>query len=143
MKIHNRGKFHHYSICSCYVENFQSFAYCFSIHEIALFGRFLGPYSNMVQYCRNSHRGSTLAHKNTAWKFFEGFVYLWKSDGPKVSTFGPTLTSLYLLKMAKIENNKQSCGKFQPLSYPNMSKWSLYLLSPFREKYGYFLQYLG
>ena len=36
-------------------------------------------------------RVSTLANKNTGWKIFEGFEYLWKRDGPKGSTFGPTL----------------------------------------------------
>ena len=33
--------------------------------------------------------------------------------------------------------------KFQPLSYPNMSKWNIYLIFLFQEKYDYFLQYLG
>ena len=32
MKIHNRCKFHQYNICGCWVKNFQSFAYRFSIH---------------------------------------------------------------------------------------------------------------
>ena len=52
-------------------------------------------------------RGSTLANKNTVWNFFEGFKYLWKRDGREISTFGPTLTPLFLLKMIKIEKNKQ------------------------------------
>ena len=46
--LHNRGKFHQYSICGCQVKNFQSFSYRFSIHEIAPFlrdGGGLGPYS--------------------------------------------------------------------------------------------------
>ena len=42
---------------------------------------------------------------------FEGFDDLWKRDEPKVSTFGPTLTPLFLLKLAKIEKNKQQSGK--------------------------------
>ena len=33
--------------------------------------------------------------------------------------------------------------KFQPLSYPNLSKSELYFFSLFREKYYYFLRYLG
>ena len=37
-------------------------------------------------------------------KNFEGFEYLW--NRPKISTFGPTLTPLFLLKMAEIEKNK-------------------------------------
>ena len=43
MMIHNRGKFHQYSICGFQVENFQSFSYQFSIHEMALFGFFWKP----------------------------------------------------------------------------------------------------
>ena len=49
------------------------------------------------------NRGSTLAERNTAQKIFEGFVYIWKRDGLKVSTFGPILTPLFLLKIIKIE----------------------------------------
>ena len=89
--------------------------YRFSIHEIALFGRFFG-------------RGSTLANKNTVWKIL-GLVYLWKRDRLKVSTFGPTLTPLFPLMMAKIDKNKDCCGKtsaielskfvkMKPLSHP-------------------------
>ena len=48
-KIHNRGKFHEYSICGCQVINFQSFSCWFSIHEMALFGGFLGP--NFFKCC--------------------------------------------------------------------------------------------
>ena len=46
---------------------------------------------------------STLANKCTVSKSFERLKYLWKKDGPKFSTFGPTLNHLFLLKMAKIE----------------------------------------
>ena len=39
------------------LKNFPNFAYRFSIHERALFGRFLGPYSpSMVRYYRKSHQ---------------------------------------------------------------------------------------
>ena len=65
-----------------------------------------------------------------------------KRDGPKLSTFGPTLTLLSSWKLAKIKKVSNSADKLQPLSYPNMSKWNLYLLSPFWEKCNYFLQYL-
>ena len=106
---------------------------------MALFGKFLDPnsqiWSNIVEILT---RGSTLANKNIVWKFLEGFEYLWKMDGPKVNIFGPTLSLLFLLKMVKIEKISSSAEKLQPLSYPNMSKWSLYLLSTFREKYDYF-----
>ena len=49
--------------------------------------------------------------------------------------FDPTLTPGFLLKMTKIEKIRSSQEKLQPLSYPNMSKSRLYLLSPFWEKY--------
>ena len=45
MKIHNSGKFHQDSVCGCQFKNLKSLSYQFSIHEMALFGRFLGPYS--------------------------------------------------------------------------------------------------
>ena len=48
-------------------------------------------------------RCSTLAKNNVVWKKIEGFEFSWKEDGPKVSTFGPTLTTHFSLKMAKIE----------------------------------------
>ena len=36
---------------------------------------------------------------------------LWKKEGPKVCTSGPTLNLRFPLKMAEIEMNKQNCGK--------------------------------
>ena len=45
MNIHNRGKFHHYSFCGSQVINFQMFSWQCSIHEIALFEKFLGFFS--------------------------------------------------------------------------------------------------
>ena len=45
MKIHNRGTFHLYSICGGQVISFQMFSWWCSIHEIVLFGSFLGPNS--------------------------------------------------------------------------------------------------
>ena len=41
------------------------------------------------------------------------------------------------------QRRSSSVEKPQPLGYQNMSKWRLYLLSPFWEKYDYFLHYLG
>ena len=52
----------------------------------------------------------------------------------------PLFSSWRWPKSKKITGSEE---KLQPLSYPNMSKWSLYLISLFREKYDYFLQYLG
>ena len=45
MKIHNRGKFHLYSICGSQVIKFQIVSWRCSIHEMAHFGGFLSPFS--------------------------------------------------------------------------------------------------
>ena len=45
MKIHNRGKFHLYSICGSQVIKFQIVSWRCSIHEMAHFGVFLSPFS--------------------------------------------------------------------------------------------------
>ena len=45
MEIHNHGKFHHIAYVVAKLKIYkQSFAYRFTIHEIALSGRFFGPY---------------------------------------------------------------------------------------------------
>ena len=59
-------------------------------------------------------RGSTLANKDIVSKIFEGFKYLWKREESKFSTFGPTLTTLFLLKMGKIQKISNSAEKLQP-----------------------------
>ena len=53
---------------------------------------------------------------------FKGYEFSWKMDGPKVSTFGPTLTPRFPLKMAEIKKMSRNVEKLQLLSYPNMSK---------------------
>ena len=144
MKIHNRGKFHQYSICDCKVNNFQSFMYRFSIHEIALFGKFLGPYfPSMVQYYRYSQQRQYSSKQKHCLNIFEGFDSLWEKDGPKVGTFGPTMTLLFLLKMAKIEKNKQQCRKMSVIELSKYVKMKSLSHLLFREKCNYFLQYLG
>ena len=45
MKIHNRGKFHLYSICGSQVIKFEIVSWRCSIHEMAHFGGFLSPFS--------------------------------------------------------------------------------------------------
>ena len=49
IKIYIYGKFHQYSICGWKVENFQSFSYWLSLHEMVPFGVFLDSYSR--KYC--------------------------------------------------------------------------------------------
>ena len=68
---------------------------------------------------------------------------LWKSGGSKIYTFGSTLTPHFLWRWPKSKKRSNRARKLQPLSYWNMSKSRLYLLSPFLEKYDYFLHYLG
>ena len=79
-------------------------------------------------------RDSTLASKNILkyWGFYG------KGTDPKFAL----LIRGFLLTMAEIEKIRNSQDNLQPLSYPNMSKSRLYLLSSFRERYGYFLHYL-
>ena len=88
MKTHNRGKFHQYSVCGFQVKNFQNFAYRFRIHEMALFGRFLGPRSPKYgpNLLKLSPEVVLQQKKNTVRKSFEGFEFLWKEDGPKICT---------------------------------------------------------
>ena len=45
IKIHNRGKFHLYSVCGSQVIKFQIVSWRCSIHEMAHFGGFLSPFS--------------------------------------------------------------------------------------------------
>ena len=88
-------------------------------------------------------KGSALASKKFDKFFFEVFEFYRKKDAPKLTIFGPTLNLRFNLKPAFQPKSKKiivSAGKRQPLDYPNMSKSRLHLLSPFREKYVYFLQ---
>ena len=43
--MHNRGKFHLYSICGCEVIKFEMFSWRWSIHEMGHFRGFFGPNS--------------------------------------------------------------------------------------------------
>ena len=86
---------------------------------------------------------STLANKNTVWKFLKNSSIYGKRKDAKLALWvqlWPLFSSLRWSKSKKISSIAE---KRQSLSYPNMSKWSLYLLSPFREECDYFLQYLG
>ena len=129
----------------CIAYNFQSFMYQFRIHEIALFGRFWGPYSpkNGPNLPNILIRGRT--HSNS----FEEIEFLWKRDGPKVCTFGPTLTIGFLVKMAEIKKNTHGSRKtlaielFQfvkikalsPLHFPGKIRLLFALIGLFFAKY--------
>ena len=132
--MHNSGKYHHYNICGCLAKNFQSFACRFSIREIALFGRFLGPYSsNMIRYCQNSHY-----RLYSSKKFLKDSSIYRNGTNPNLALLAQLWPLFSSWRSKKISNNAE---KHQPLSYAYISKWSIYLLSPFRKKYDYFMQY--
>ena len=75
-------------------------------------------------------RVSTLANTNIVWKTFEGFKFLQKRDGPKVWTFGPTLTSVSPWRWPKSKTISCREEKLQPLGCPSMSKSRLYISFP-------------
>ena len=52
IKIYICGKFHQYNIYDCEFKNFKNFPYWFSIHKMAPFSFFFGPYS--LKYCVKS-----------------------------------------------------------------------------------------
>ena len=64
-------------------------------------------------------RGSTLAKITLFEKFFEGFLSIYGK------WTGPILTPLFLLKMAKIEKNKQYCGKTSAVKLSKVFIFSL------------------
>ena len=74
-----------------------------SIHEIALFGGFFGPYLTqlLLDFVEIFTRVSIQGDTNSVWTILEKFKFLQKREIPKVCTFGPTLTLLLPLKMAK------------------------------------------
>ena len=60
-------------------------------------------------------KGSTLAKKKFAWKFFWRILNFMEKDGPKLSIFGPTLPppppSCLPLKIAEVKKNMHQCRK--------------------------------
>ena len=124
MKIHNRDKFHQYSICSCHVKNFQSFAYRHCIHEMALFG-FLGPH--LPKYgpflTKIVTRKSILANKSIVWKLLWRVRSFMEKQRTQSVHFWSNLDLSSPLKMGILFFS----GILQPLGYPNMSKSKLHL----------------
>ena len=102
-----------------------------------LFGSLLPQiWSNFVKILI---RGSTLANRNIVWKFFEGFKKKWQTQS---LTFWSYFDTPLPLKMAEIENNRLWRGKPSAIELSKYVKTNaVYLLSPFREKYDYFLHY--
>ena len=111
MKIHNFGKFHQFCVPIQHPQNgpFWNF-----------FGTLLPQiWSNIAEILT-----STLANKNIVSKIYEGFEFLWKRDGPKVSTFGSTLSPCFPLKMAENEQK-------QALVWKNFSHWAIQICQYF------------
>ena len=118
------------------------FNFQYSIDEIALFGRFLGPliWSNFAEIFTKC---STLANKNIFWKFFEIFKFSWKRNGLKVCTFGPTLTVHFPQKMKEIKKNKQHYGKTSAIGLFKYVKIKALSLLTFLGKIWLLFHYLG
>ena len=96
MKIHNRGKFHLYSICSSQVIKFQMFSWQWSIHKMGNFGGFLGPPPQIrPDFAEIWTRGRISWDKDIMWTMFQNFVFKGKRDIPKVYSFGPFLSPIY------------------------------------------------
>ena len=85
MKIHNRGKFHQYSICGCQVKKIQILG-SNSASMIWLFEEVFGPllpqlWSNFAQILT---RVNTIGSKNIVWKYFVWiWVFMEKGTDPK------------------------------------------------------------
>ena len=88
------------------------FLWQWSIHEMVLFGGFLGP--NSPKYCHILPKFLLEVVFNESQTVFEEFwkrIFLQKCEIPKVCTFGTTLTPLFPLKMAKVEKDKYFLNK--------------------------------
>ena len=105
----------------------------------------LGPY--FPKYgailVKTAHKRQYFSRQKQCLKNLEKSDFLRERAGRRSSTFTPILNPHYPLKMTEIEKNKYFRENLEPLDYQNMSKSRPYLLSPFREKYNYFLHYLG
>ena len=111
LEVHNRGKFHLYSICGCEVKKFEMFSWRWSIHEMAHFGGFLG---------RNSPKcGSILLKfapqlflmeiKTLLQEFLKNANFSRNRTFPKFARFFrfcPTLRPFFSMKEAEIKPSK-------------------------------------
>ena len=89
------------------IKNFQSLLYCFKIHEMFPFWRFLGPY--FPKYCSILLKFSPelVSNKiNTVWKILQNFAFWLKWDAPKVYSFGPFWSPIYCRKTKNIAKNQ-------------------------------------
>ena len=75
--------------------------------------------------------------------FLKASIIYGKGTDPKLALLVQIWHLCSSWRWPKSKNIRSSAEKLQSLSYPNMSKWSLSLISLFREKYDYLLQYLG
>ena len=119
---------HKYSICRCQVINFQSFAYQFSP-----FWEVLGSKLHQIWF----------SFTETLWEIKTLFENFWRTQNLR---FWSNFNFPFHLNIAGIEKKKKKNSlqkKLQLIVYPNMTKLRFYLFYPFREKYDYFLHYLG
>ena len=107
--MHNRGKFHLYSICGCEVIKFQMFSWQGSIHEMHHFGVFFGPELPQINpILLKILPEVVLKDKKTVFEEpLKNSNFSQNGRYSKVCKFGPTLSPIYPLKTAEIrENNK-------------------------------------
>ena len=85
IEVHNRGKFHQCNICGCQVINFQMFSWPCSIHEMAPFDGFLGPFSRKydLSFLKFRPEVRLSQDKHSLWTIFQNQVFKRKRDVPK------------------------------------------------------------
>ena len=137
MKIHNRGKFHLYSICGCQVMNFQMFSWQCSIHKMVLLGGFFGSWLPQILPDFAKIFLPEVVFKDTQTVFEE----LWKNSSFYRNERYPKFAGLFKLwppfspwRRPKPKKANIFRTKIQPSGYPNMQTARPYLLSPSNEK---------
>lgn len=82
IKIDKREKFANFSICGCKVNFFQRFGSRFIIHEIVIFGQFLGVIPQKYGPVLSNFQPEVVLQqtKSLFQIFFEEFKFLWKRD---------------------------------------------------------------
>ena len=147
MEVHNRGKFHLYSICGCEVKKFEMFSWRWSIHEMAHFGGILGRNSPKCRriLLKFAPQLFLMEIKTLLQEFFKNSNFSWNRTFPKFARFFRfilTLRPFFSMKEAEIEKSKYLFrDKTTPSGYPNIAKSRLYLVPIFQEKYDYFLSH--
>ena len=150
-KMHNRGKFHLYSICGCEVIKFRMCSWWWSVYDLAHFWKFFGAnslkYSSILlkfgpelvfqeiktlfeKFFENSNFYGDRTY--SIFTFFSLFVELWPRFSPWTRRKSKKVNKVYTYEDKTTLSTYLSIPKSRP--YP---------LSIFQEKYDYFLSYFG